>query len=250
MPGIFVKSNVPGIFVAMNDSTRNMRPRGKRSKRHGTGPIAFFVSLFIIALGAIQLVSTFHTYALNLAQLNDLKNQEAALITKKQDLENDIERWNDDSYVATQARERLGFVFPGEKAVRVQHPEAVTGTSEGTTKTKAVHPTGRCCPGTASSNIRSRKPMSGHRKRPPAANRAIPAKPTATPAAQPTRTRATSSRRGRRQRHSSDCISHSTSYSISHSIRSQAGDRTRITRRIHHTRCRETRRPIHAAACR
>lgn len=146
MPGIFVKSNVPGIFVAMNDSTRNMRPRGKRSKRHGTGPIAFFVSLFIIALGAIQLVSTFHTYALNLAQLNDLKNQEAALITKKQDLENDIERWNDDSYVATQARERLGFVFPGEKAVRVQHPEAVTGTSEGTTKTKSGTSDGKVLP--------------------------------------------------------------------------------------------------------
>lgn len=146
MPGIFAKSNVPGIFVAMNDSTRNMRPRGKRSKRHGTGPIAFFVSLFIIALGAIQLVSTFHTYALNLAQLNDLKNQEAALITKKQDLENDIERWNDDSYVATQARERLGFVFPGEKAVRVQHPEAVTGTSEGTAKTKSGTSDGKVLP--------------------------------------------------------------------------------------------------------
>ena len=146
MPGIFAKSNVPGIFVAMNDSTRNMRPRGKRSKRHGTGPIAFFVSLFIIALGAIQLVSTFHTYALNLAQLNDLKNQEAALITKKQDLENDIERWNDDSYVATQARERLGFVFPGEKAVRVQHPEAVTDTSEGTAKTKSGTSDGKVLP--------------------------------------------------------------------------------------------------------
>lgn len=146
MPGIFAKSNVPGIFVAMNDSTRNMRPRGKRSKRHSTGPIAFFVSLFIIALGAIQLVSTFHTYALNLAQLNDLKNQEAALITKKQDLENDIERWNDDSYVATQARERLGFVFPGEKAVRVQHPEAVTGTSEGTAKTKSGTSDGKVLP--------------------------------------------------------------------------------------------------------
>ena len=146
MPGIFAKSNVPGIFVAMNDSTRNMRPRGKRSKRHGTGPLAFVVSLFIIALGAIQLVSTLHTYALNLAQLNDLKNQEAALVTKKQDLENDIERWNDDSYVAAQARERLGFVFPGEKAVRVQHPEAVTGTSEGTAKTKSGTSDGKVLP--------------------------------------------------------------------------------------------------------
>ena len=250
MPGIFAKSNVPGIFVAMNDSTRNMRPRGKRSKRHGTGPIAFFVSLFIIALGAIQLVSTFHTYALNLAQLNDLKNQEAALITKKQDLENDIERWNDDSYVATQARERLGFVFPGEKAVRVQHPEAVTGTSEGTAKTKSGTSDGKVLPWYSELEYSFKKADERPSKTPPAANRAIPAKPTATPAAQPTRTRATSSRRGRRQRHSSDCISHSTSYSISHSIRSQAGDRTRITRRIHHTRCRETRRPIPAAACR
>ncbi len=78
--------------------------------------------------------------------LNDLKNQEAALVTKKQDLENDIERWNDDSYVATQARERLGFVFPGEKAVRVQHPEAVTGTSEGTAKTKSGTSDGKVLP--------------------------------------------------------------------------------------------------------
>lgn len=250
MPGIFAKSNVPGIFVAMNDSTRNMRPRGKRSKRHGTGPIAFFVSLFIIALGAIQLVSTFHTYALNLAQLNDLKNQEAALITKKQDLENDIERWNDDSYVATQARERLGFVFPGEKAVRVQHPEAVTGTSEGAAKTKSGTSDGKVLPWYSELEYSFKKADERPSKTASGSQSGDTGKATATPAAQPTRTRATSSRRGRRQRHSSDCISHSTSYSISHSIRSQAGDRTRITRRIHHTRCRETRRPIPAAACR
>ena len=250
MPGIFAKSNVPGIFVAMNDSTRNMRPRGKRSKRHGTGPIAFFVSLFIIALGAIQLVSTFHTYALNLAQLNDLKNQEAALITKKQDLENDIERWNDDSYVATQARERLGFVFPGEKAVRVQHPEAVTGTSEGTAKTKSGTSDGKVLPWYSELEYSFKKADERPSKTASGSQSGDTGKATATPAAQPTRTRATSSRRGRRQRHSSYCISHSTSYSISHSIRSQAGDRTRITRRIHHTRCRETRRPIPAAACR
>lgn len=100
-----------------------------QAKRRGaTGPIAFFVSLFIVALGTIQLVSTFHTYALNLAELNGLKREEATLVAKKQDLENDIKRWNDKAYVTAQARERLGFVFPGETAVRVLHPEAVTGT--------------------------------------------------------------------------------------------------------------------------
>ena len=115
----------------MSTSTRNTRQRkNTATRRHSAGPIAFFVSLFIVALGAIQLVSTFHTYALNLAELNGLRKQEAALIAKKQDLENDIERWNDDSYVAAQARERLGFVFPGEQSVRVEHPEAVTGKTQ------------------------------------------------------------------------------------------------------------------------
>ncbi|MDF7641428.1 septum formation initiator family protein [Bifidobacterium sp. ESL0784] len=99
----------------------------KRSKRRGSGPVAFFVAFFIVVLGAIQLAATFHSYALNLAELNGLKRQEAALVAKKQNLENDISRWNDNAYVTAQARERLGFVFPGEQAIHVEHPEAVTG---------------------------------------------------------------------------------------------------------------------------
>ncbi|WEV52426.1 septum formation initiator family protein [Bifidobacterium sp. ESL0704] len=102
--------------------------RGKKqSRRRGSGPVAFFVAFFIVVLGAIQLAATFHSYALNLAELNGLKRQEAALVVKKQNLENDISRWNDNAYVTAQARERLGFVFPGEQAIHVEHPEAVTG---------------------------------------------------------------------------------------------------------------------------
>ena len=88
------------------------------------------MALFIVALGTIQLASTFHTYALNLAELNGLKKQEAALVAQKRELENDIARWDDKAYVTAQARDRLGFVFPGEQAIRVEHPEAVTGKSE------------------------------------------------------------------------------------------------------------------------
>nr|WP_240541514.1 septum formation initiator family protein [Bifidobacterium callimiconis] len=90
-------------------------------------PLTFFIAVIIVILGSIQLLSTFHTYALNLAELNSLRNQEAALVAKKAELENDIKRWDDDAYVTAQARERLGFVFPGERSVRVLHPEAVTG---------------------------------------------------------------------------------------------------------------------------
>ncbi|EFA23503.1 FtsB family cell division protein [Bifidobacterium gallicum] len=108
-----------------NQSSHNMQKPSAKPK--GSGPIALFIALFIIALGAIQLVSTFHTYALDLSELNGLKKQEAALIAKKQQLENDIERWDDKAYVTAQARERLGYVFAGEQPIRVEHPEAVTG---------------------------------------------------------------------------------------------------------------------------
>ena len=62
------------------------KSRKKASRRGSAGPIAFFVAVFIVALGSIQLASTFHTYALNMAELNGLKKQEAALIAQKQDL--------------------------------------------------------------------------------------------------------------------------------------------------------------------
>lgn len=89
----------------------------------------FFIALFIVALGSIQLLSVFYTYAISVSELNGLKRQEAVLIAKKQELENDIARWNDKAYVAAQARDKLGFVFPGEQVVHVLHPEAVTGSA-------------------------------------------------------------------------------------------------------------------------
>ena len=83
----------------MSKSSRTGKPgktgKARVRKKGSAGPIAFFVSLFIIALGTIQLVSTFHTYALNLAELNGLKREEASLIAEKQELENDIKRWDD-----------------------------------------------------------------------------------------------------------------------------------------------------------
>lgn len=166
-------SNAAGIFIAMNKPGATTTPRGgkgaKTAKSRGKGdktskiaksanrkppskpkgksgsvsrsssmPLTFFIAVIIVILGSIQLLSTFHTYALNLAELNSLRNQEAALVAKKAELENDIKRWDDDAYVTAQARERLGFVFPGERSVRVLHPEAVTGgAATGGDKTSA-----------------------------------------------------------------------------------------------------------------
>ncbi|MCX8672163.1 septum formation initiator family protein [Bifidobacterium sp. B4001] len=107
---------------------KNKRGSGdRRTSRRSSGPITFFVAIIIVALGLIQLVSTFHAYAINLSELNGLRNQQAQLVEHKRDLENQIRRWGDKAYVTAQARDRLGFVFPDEEAIRVLHPEAVTG---------------------------------------------------------------------------------------------------------------------------
>lgn len=126
------KSNATGIFVIMTTSSR--KPARQRSQQtakthNNSGPVSFFIAVIIVIIGLMQLVSTFHDYALNLSELNGLKKQEATLEAQKQDLENDIARWDDTAYVTAQARERLGFVFPGEVSVRVEHPEAVTGST-------------------------------------------------------------------------------------------------------------------------
>ena len=102
----------------------------RRTSRRSSGPITFFVAVIVVALGLIQLVSTFHAYAINLSELNGLRNQQAQLVEHKRDLENQIRRWDDKAYVTAQARDRLGFVFPDEEAIRVLHPEAVTGSKD------------------------------------------------------------------------------------------------------------------------
>ena len=72
-----------------------VRNAAAKARTRSSGPIVFFIALFIVALGSIQLLSTFYTYAIDLSELNGLKRQEAALEAKKQELENDIARWDD-----------------------------------------------------------------------------------------------------------------------------------------------------------
>ncbi|NEG89393.1 FtsB family cell division protein [Bifidobacterium aerophilum] len=118
-----------GRRTAKRPSNTQSPRNATRAKTRSSGPIVFFIALFIVALGTIQLLSTFYTYAISVSELNGLKREEASLIAQKQELENNIARWNDKAYVAAQAREKLGFVFPGEQVVHVLHPEAVTGTT-------------------------------------------------------------------------------------------------------------------------
>lgn len=97
-----------------------------QKKKLFSGSIVFVSMIVVVFLCCIGLISTIRNYALSLAELHALQRDESALKDKKQALNNDVERWKDKAYVAAQARERLGFIFPGEQAVRVEHPEAIT----------------------------------------------------------------------------------------------------------------------------
>lgn len=98
-----------------------------KKQEHTAGPLAFFITLFIVAIGAIQLISTMHSYALSVAELNGLKKQEAQLIRQRDDLNNQIARWKDPAYITSKAREELGFIFPGEQPIRLLHADEIPG---------------------------------------------------------------------------------------------------------------------------
>jgi hypothetical protein len=47
------------------------------------------------------------------------------------DLDAQLERWDDSAFVVAQARERLAYVFPGETPYRVVDPEVARPAAEG-----------------------------------------------------------------------------------------------------------------------
>lgn len=78
-----------------------------------------------IALGVVVLLLTI-SYASSLRvffeQRQEIAATEAEIAQREQhitDLEAELKRWDDPEYVKAQARERLGWVVPGEKGYRV-----------------------------------------------------------------------------------------------------------------------------------
>ncbi|MFV0425860.1 MAG: FtsB family cell division protein [Beutenbergiaceae bacterium] len=86
------------------------------------------VLLMIVLLVAfIVLAPTLRAYLAQQQQLRELNDTIAATQERTDELAVAVDRWNDASYVQAQARERLGFVRPGETPYRVIDPETATG---------------------------------------------------------------------------------------------------------------------------
>lgn len=86
------------------------------------------VMLFVVILVAfVVLAPTMRGYLVQREELRELNDAIAASRERTAALESAIERWSDEQYVQSQARDRLGFVMPGETPFVVVDPETVTG---------------------------------------------------------------------------------------------------------------------------
>ena len=109
---------VPRLAGGIGDLATERRPRF-------TGRAA--VLLLVLAVLAVSYASSLKAYLQQRAHIEDLKSQIERTSASIDDLEREKRRWHDDAFVRAQARERFGYVMPGETSYVVldEHGEPV-----------------------------------------------------------------------------------------------------------------------------
>jgi cell division protein FtsL len=83
------------------------------------------VMFVVLSIAFVLVFPTLRQYLDQQVQLEQLRAEVAQAEHANEDLEAELARWSDPAYVEAQARERLAFVMPGERALRVADPEVV-----------------------------------------------------------------------------------------------------------------------------
>lgn len=73
----------------------------------------------VLAVIAVTLAQSLRVYFAQAEQIAQLRAEIEATQAEIDELEDQLSRWEDPAYVEAQARERLGWVFPGEVGYRV-----------------------------------------------------------------------------------------------------------------------------------
>jgi cell division protein FtsB len=89
----------------------------ERPRSRLTGRAAVLV--LVLAVLTVSYASSLRAYLQQRSHINDLKASIAQREGAIDDLEDEKARWEDPAYVEKQARERLGYVMPGEKTYLV-----------------------------------------------------------------------------------------------------------------------------------
>ena len=77
------------------------------------------VLVVVLAVLVVSYASSMRAYLQQRAHINDLRAQIDSSERDIKALEREKRRWQDDAYVETQARERFGWVMPGETGYQV-----------------------------------------------------------------------------------------------------------------------------------
>lgn len=72
------------------------------------------ILILVVAVLTVSYASSMRAYLQQRAHISDLKAQISEREASIDSLEREKRRWNDPAYVQTQARERFGYVMPGE----------------------------------------------------------------------------------------------------------------------------------------
>ena len=100
--------------------------------------------MLVLAVLTVSYASSLRAYLQQRSHINDLKASIAEREVAIDQLEDEKKRWDDPAYVEQQARERLGYVMPGEKtylvlgedgkplepAAQLQDPSTVISTTQ------------------------------------------------------------------------------------------------------------------------
>ena len=117
---------------------RFFRSRKRTEKKASTRPVGegssvlsiggldvstrFVVVLTVAAILSVMLVPSLYQWWQQERELAQIKAQVAEQQQKNADMQRQLDLWNDPDYSSTQARERLGFVRPGETQYTVVDP--------------------------------------------------------------------------------------------------------------------------------
>jgi cell division protein FtsB len=89
-------------------------------RRRGYGLTARAIALAVVVL--ILTISYATSLRIYFSQAHEIATTKAEIAERQQrirDLQGELARWDDEAYVRTQARERLGWVLPGETGYTV-----------------------------------------------------------------------------------------------------------------------------------
>jgi cell division protein FtsB len=88
------------------------------------------IMLGLVVLGTFVLVPTVGTYVDQRQQITALESAVKISQSEVEDLQMQRDRWSDPAYIRTQARERLGYTFPGEVVYLIDNDLPASATPQ------------------------------------------------------------------------------------------------------------------------